>query len=91
MIAKKVDNKFRILFEKNEKVDQNILEITSVSEELENNKESNCLQKYFIQWHNICNTETILPFLIVKQSDIESSMMIGLFEGLKLVNQYLKL
>jgi len=44
-----------------------------------------------MQWHAMCNAEIILPLLIVKQSDIESSMMIGLFEGLKLVNQYLKL
>ncbi len=38
----------------------------------------------------MCLSEKIIPVLVVKQSDIESSLLTGLSQGLTLLQKYIK-
>lgn len=49
------------------------------------------LDRYFTLWEKLSSAEKLVPCLVVKQSDIESSRLVGLTEALKLLERYTKL
>ena len=46
------------------------------------------LEYYFSTWERLSHTKKIVPVLVVKQSDLESSKLIGLTEALKTLEKY---
>ncbi len=48
------------------------------------------MKYYFTSWIRILLSNKIIPLLVIKQSDLESSKLLGLVEALKLLEKYIR-
>jgi hypothetical protein len=86
MIAEKGERGLKVIFKSAQKKrEKNYIEITDF-QNLTNPEE--IFEQYFTTWHKLCSSKAILPLLFVKQSDLESSKLLGLTQGLSLLEKY---